>query len=722
MAIALSPSVTVTERDLTNVIPAVSTSVGATIVDAAWGPVMDVTTVDSENELVSRFAKPNSANAQSWFTAANFLAYSNNLLVVRTDTTNQRNAVAALTGTITSIPVTSGGAVYVGTPTVVIPAPTDTGGIQATATATVVDDVITAIVITNGGTGYSSVPVVTVTGTNTTPAVIGTVIVSQVATKINNETDYINTYDAGEGVYGSWAAKYPGALGNSLKVSVCDADGFAFWAYRDQFDSAPGTSTYAAAVNGIGDEIHVVVIDEDGRWSGTNGTVLEKYSFLSKASDAKKEDGSSAYYKNVVNNSSKYVWWMDHPAVVSADAGQLNFGAVAVAGTYKKLLATQAGTVTVTTGAATVTGVTTAFTAADVGKKIYTLAGLYVGTILSYTSATSVTLAANGAVAITGAGFKFAADETVSLAGGVDDFASTDGQKMAAFDMFNNDEEFDVNLIPVGKANATVANHVTQNIAEVRKDCVVFVSPQDVSTGEILIGTTSDVTESILEYRAAFTSSSYAVLDSGYKYQYDKYNDTYRWVPLNGDVAGLCARTDFTNDPWFSPAGFNRGVIKNVVKLAFSPRRTDRDNLYKSGVNPVVSFPGQGTVLYGDKTALAKPSAFDRINVRRLFIVLEKAIATASKFQLFEFNDPFTRAQFVGMVTPYLRDVRGRRGISDFLVVCDETNNTGEVIDTNRFVADIYLKPNRSINFIQLNFIATRTGVAFSEIAGKAGN
>jgi phage tail sheath protein FI len=247
-----------------------------------------------------------------------------------------------------------------------------------------------------------------------------------------------------------------------------------------------------------------------------------------------------------------------------------------------------------------------------------------------------------------------------------------------------------------------------------------------------MIGTNSDATDKILQYRngifvngantvAGFTSSSYAVLDTGYKYQYDKYNDQYVWVPLNGDIAGLCARTDLTDDPWWSPAGFIRGQIKNTVKLAFSPRRTDRDNLYKSGVNPVCAFPGQGTLLYGDKTALAKPSAFDRINVRRLFIVLEKAIATASKYQLFEFNDGFTRAQFVGMVTPFLRDVRGRRGITDFMVICDETNNTGEVIDTNRFIADIYIKPARSINYITLNFIATRTGVAFSEIAGKAG-
>jgi len=228
-----------------------------------------------------------------------------------------------------------------------------------------------------------------------------------------------------------------------------------------------------------------------------------------------------------------------------------------------------------------------------------------------------------------------------------------------------------------------------------------------------------DEADDVVTYRNSLTSTSYAVLDSGYKYQYDKYNDVYRYVPLNGDMAGLCVRTDDIRDPWFSPAGFNRGIIKNTVKLAFNPNKAQRDLLYKNGVNPVVTFPGQGTLLFGDKTLLAKPSAFDRINVRRLFIVLEKAIATAAKFSLFEFNDQFTRSQFVNLVEPFLRDVQGRRGIYDFKVVCDESNNTGEVIDRNEFVGDIYIKPARSINFIQLNFVAVRTGVEFSEVVGQ---
>ena len=306
-----------------------------------------------------------------------------------------------------------------------------------------------------------------------------------------------------------------------------------------------------------------------------------------------------------------------------------------------------------------------------------------------------------------------------SIVPGVDDITATDGQLQTAWALFADDSQYDISLLPLGNVSATVANYVISNVAEVRLDCVVFASPRNVSSGDVIIGSGSTATDQIIAYRNALPSTSYGVLDSGFKYQYDRYNDKYRWIPLNGDTAGLCARTDYTNDPWFSPGGLNRGQIKNVVKLAHNPNRTDRDALYKAGVNPVVTFPGEGTVLFGDKTLLAKPSAFDRINVRRLFIVMEKAIATAAKFQLFEFNDSFTRAQFKNLVEPFLRDVQGRRGIYDFKVVCDTTNNTGEVIDRNEFVGDIYIKPARSINFIQLNFVAVRTGVEFSEVVGQ---
>jgi phage tail sheath protein FI len=269
---------------------------------------------------------------------------------------------------------------------------------------------------------------------------------------------------------------------------------------------------------------------------------------------------------------------------------------------------------------------------------------------------------------------------------------------------------------------AGTANYIIQNIAEVRKDVIAFVSPQNASTGAVITGSGSTVvdliTNSSTGYRKNITSSSYAFMDTGYKYQYDRYNDVYRWVPLNGDIAGLTARTDYTNDAWWSPGGFNRGQIKNVVKLAINPSQADRDLLYQNGINPVVSFPGQGTILYGDKTLLSQPSAFDRINVRRLFIILEKSISKAAKYQLFEFNDTFTRAQFKNIVEPFLRDVKGRRGITDFKVNCDESNNTAEVIDRNEFVGDIFIKPARSINFITLNFVATRSGINFSTVGG----
>jgi phage tail sheath protein FI len=284
--------------------------------------------------------------------------------------------------------------------------------------------------------------------------------------------------------------------------------------------------------------------------------------------------------------------------------------------------------------------------------------------------------------------------------------------------LFSNAELYDVSLIIAGKADATTAAYIA-DLAQTRADCVAFVSPQSVVDGSPIIGNTSDQTDAIVTFRNTMnTIHSYAVMDSGFKYQYDRYNDKYRYVPLNADIAGLCARTDYSNDPWFSPGGYNRGQIKNVVRLAHNPDKTNRDTLYKAGVNPVVSFPGQGIILYGDKTLQTKPSAFDRINVRRLFIVLEKAIATAAKFQLFEFNDSFTRAQFVNLVEPFLRDVQGRRGITDFRVKCDDTNNTGQVIDSNQFVADIFIKPARSINFITLNFVAARSSANFTEIGG----
>jgi len=558
MPFQLSPGVNVSEIDLTTVVPSVATSTGAIAGSFAWGPVGEVVTISDEVRLVDRFGKPNSTNYEYWYSAANFLAYSGNLKVVRA----------------------AGAATY-------------------TATA------------------------------NGTPNVI-----------IKNDDHYEENYSSGANTYGQWASKYPGALGNSLTISMADSNTFATWSstYKASFGSvAPGSSTYVTSNGGSNDEIHIVVTDALGKFSGTVGTVLETYAFVSKASDAKDDSGNSNYYKNVINNTSKYIRWMSHPTI-----------------------------------------------------------GTNWGTAASNTS--FVLMASNTTVTMTGG-----ADGTITTANVV-----------TSYDNFASAEAIDISLIVSGPADQTVAEHLT-TLASTRKDCLVFLSPEK---ADVVDNAGSETTD-IITYRDLLTSTSYAVMDSNWKYQYDKYNDVYRWIPCNGDTAGLCARTDQERDPWYSPGGLNRGVIKNVIKLAWQPNKASRDDLYNKGVNPVLSFAGEGTVLFGDKTMLSKPSSFDRINVRRLFIVLEKAIARAARYSMFEFNDQFTRAQFVNLVEPFLRDVQGRRGITDFRVVCDESNNTGQVIDKNEFVGDIYIKPARSINFIQLNFVAVRTGVSFNEVVGK---
>jgi phage tail sheath protein FI len=563
MAYQLSPGIVVTEKDQTTIVPAVSTSAGGFVGKFQWGPADQVTYISSENELVNTFGPPNSNTAISFFTAANFLAYSNQLLTVRSVGTGAKNAVA------------------------------NTSAGTATADLVKSSDTYTDTALANG-------------------------LVS---------------------------AKYAGSRGNSLKVVMAHSNNWSTLSSTAQayFNAAPNTSTYAARFGSSNDEVHVAIVDEDGIFTSVPGTVLETFQYMSGASDATGPDGTSIYYKQVLNDKSKYVWWRGHPY------GNQNWG----------------------------------------------------------TSAS--TLNTN---------FKPNNNSTieVSLTGGVDVDPST-GDILTGYDLFLNDAIYDISLLPLADMTPANARSVITNIAEVRKDCVAFVSPQYTSVQPNLSASAA-VTNIVTDRTTGLTnlSSSYGVMDSGWKYQYDRYNDLYRWIPLNGDTAGLCARTDFVADPWFSPAGLNRGQIKNIVKLSFNPNQSQRDTLYKNGVNPVISVAGQGTVLYGDKTLLSKPSAFDRINVRRLFIVLEKAIAIASRYSLFEFNDAFTRAQFKNLVEPFLRDVKGRRGITDFLVVCDETNNTGEVIDRNEFVADIYVKPARSINFISLNFIATRTSISFSEV------
>jgi phage tail sheath protein FI len=552
---------------------------------------------------------------------------------------------------------------------------------------------------------------------------------------IKNENHFQTIFGTNQSAL--FAARYPGALGNSLKVSMADSATFSSWDYKDHFDFAPGTSEFAAALGASNDEVHIVVVDEDGLFTGTPGLILEKYAFLSKASDAKQLDGSPAFYGNVLNNQSRYVYYLGAPS--DADlATNLKVASVNV---------TNGGTgytsATVTFSPAPAGGVTATGTAVISGGVITAINITNPGS--GYLTAPTVTITGDGtgatAVAVmtdvdaddwaqtildeNGQPRKFASlagQFSRSLSGGANGATPTSADLIAGWDMFRNAEEVDVSLLIMGAAggsasSTTVIRHVIDNIAEVRKDCMVFFSPD---LQDVLNRTQSEATTNVIAKRNSIArDSSYAVMDSGWKLQYDVFFDKYRWIPLNADVAGLCASTDQNYDPWWSPAGFNRGKIKNVVSLAFNPNKTSRDELYKNNINPVVTFTGEGTVLYGDKTLQPKASAFSYINVRRLFIVLEKMISKAAKYQLFEFNDQFTRAQFKNMIEPFLREVKGRRGIYDFAVVCDETNNTPEIIDRGEFVASIFVKPARSINYITLNFVAVRTGVEFTEVVGS---
>jgi phage tail sheath protein FI len=633
MAFQLSPGVNVSEIDLTTIVPSVATSIGGIAGNFNWGPVGEVVTVSSENNLVSRFGEPDNTNYEYWFSAANFLAYSNNLKVVRAaNTSSSNNSTANGTG-------------------VLIKNSDDYAANRETATNTAYGPFAARYAGALGNTlRISMCPSTQAFSANlsvTDSLRANAVAASCTVININGTADARANLANNDLISLDGGSTYIRvAEVNATAIITATAPGVVTvgtpvlrkWQYADQFGVAPGTSAYVSALNGSGDEMHVIVVDEDGQFSGgVANTVLEKYSFVSKASDSTNNDGSTNYYKTVINAQSKYVWWLGH------QPGSSNWGTTAVAKTF--------------------TNINTPFSA-------------------------SMSDGADGTIGNT--------------------------EIVAAYNFFSNPDVVDVSLLISGPGNATVGASLIA-LAESRKDCMVFLSPLKTN----VVNNAGSESTSILTHRAGFTSSSYAFMDSGYKYQYDRYTDVYRWVPLNGDIAGVCARTDQERDPWYSPGGLNRGIIKNVIKLAFNPTKTERDNLYVQGVNPVVTFQGEGTILFGDKTMLNRPSAFDRINVRRLFIVLEKTIARASRSSLFEFNDQFTRAQFVNLVEPYLRDVQGRRGITDFRVVCDESNNTAEVIDSNRFVGDIYIKPARSVNFIQLNFVAVRTGVSFDEIVGR---
>jgi len=661
MAFQVSPGVLVTEKDLTNVIPAVSTTSGAIVITAAKGPVSEITSISSEQELVEVFGKPNSSNFEEWFTASNFLGYGNNLKIVRPET-GMVNAAVSGTAVIirntshylTSFSDGSGsvGAYAAREPgilgnslrvskcsnsTAFGPQSTGAAGTGAVndASAAVGDTAITV----DDGTLFQVGDLLEFGDTS-----VFTAVPSGHYYKITAISTHLLTvarFNISTGATESGGLRHA-VVDNALIKR--------HWEYYFNFTNAPTTTDDVSNAGGSLDELHIVVSDEDGAITGTAGTILETFEGVSQASDAKTSQGNSNYYADVLYQKSQYVYWMDHETTLG-DAGELK-----ASNTFDQ-----------------------------VGSSAFA--------VFNY-----------------------------SLANGTDDYAATQGEITLAYDLFSDAESVDISLLMCGPsqtgADATGDTKATavMDIATTRKDCVAFISPARADVVDITSGIIQ--TANVKSFAEGLPSSSYAVIDSGYKYMYDKYNDVYRFVPLNGDTAGLCARTDNIADAWFSPGGFNRGQIRGAVKLAFNPNQLQRDELYRARVNPVVAFPGQGTVLFGDKTAQLKPSAFDRINVRRLFIVLEKAISTASKFQLFEFNDEFTRAQFRNLVEPFLRDVQGRRGVTDFSVVCDDTNNTGDVIDRNEFRADIFIKPARSINFIQLNFVATRSGVAFSEVAG----
>lgn len=872
MAFQLSPGVNVSEIDLTTIVPAVATNDGAFAGVFRWGPIEERVFISNEDQLVRRFAKPTNFNAETWFTAANFLSYTNRLYISRAaHTTGATPTVSGnTTGANNIVLISNTSAITVGMYLTQCSNASITFGNSSVNTATlsrisVLSKNSSSVTLSSNTTASQSNVSFYFARPETTYNALGfddpnnnAVAANLVNQIVKNENHYIEkdgTFDT-DVIY---IAKYPGDIGNSLRVSVCDnsnsfasnislatanatvnaavefrfgsntvsihfpaaantiassntsyllaigdqilagnstiglqymqvktitvqnnyswngnvtanatvnaaanvdvdinfirtgnsiftngevvtyvssnvsgdlggitsgnryyiteanSTGFKLastpfgseidislnydpnpkfianssvvkiqfedpyrlrspyvtqtlernWEFFNVVDTAPGQSNYQL-YNGntsANDELHVVVIDDKGGFTGTPGTVLEVFKGVSRATDATTLDGSDNYYKNVINKTSQYIWWAADRSTARSN------------------------------------------------------------TALNLTSSTSGE-PANIQLRL-GADGLSEANATLSILA-------------AGYELFQSPEDVDISLVLQGKpiggttvqdgrtvSNFQLANWIIDNIVggsnfdpenkNGRRDCVAFVSPDKAT----VLNNVGDEALDLKSWRNALRSSSYAVMDSGYKYQYDRYNDVYRWIPLNGDVAGLCARTDMTNDAWWSPAGFNRGQIKNLVKLAYNPKRPERDILYPAGINPVVTFPGEGTVLYGDKTLQSKPSAFDRINVRRLFITLEKAISVAAKYSLFEFNDAFTRAQFRNLVIPYLRTIKGRRGITDFLVVCDDTNNTPQIIDSNQFVGDIYIKPARSINFIQLNFIAVPTGVQFSEVIGK---
>ena len=642
----LSPGVVIQERDLTlGSIETVEVNVGAIAGAFAKGPVNKPVRISSESELLSKFGEPNDSNYETWFAASSFLAYGGVLDVVRASGASLKTAnVGGVSLTINSVEDYEGN-YYDGT------AAWD----YASKSVGAVGNSIKVVVIDSGANQR-----LTLSGSFVGSVTAG----STIQTTTGSKSAYVH-YVSGTTVDiiwisgGAWTTTDLVDDGSNPDLSIVsavhwyDAQMITPTLNWNQVAPQPGTSVHVAERGGSSDEMHIVVVDVDGGVTGTPNTVLEKFLYVSKASDGKSSEGSLVYYPEVILNQSNYIYWGSHDNEEIWDVSGNAFA-----------------------NASNVGGDST--TAFDIlGEKEYTMSG------------------------------------------GADDFTLSQAEIIAGYDYFADPETVQIDYLIMGGGGASEIESKAKankliSIVNSRKDCVAFISPD--KSNVVGVSDSGTQTTNIVDFFDTFASTSYAVFDSGWKYLYDRFADKYRWIPCNGDTAGLCASTTANGDPWFSPAGLNRGGIKNAIKLAYSPKKSERDTLYQKRINPITSLPGQGIVLFGDKTALASPSAFDRINVRRLFLVIEKTIGNAAKGVLFELNDEFTRNNFNNVVEPYLRDIQARRGITDFLVVCDSSNNTPDLIDKNEFVAEIYIKPARSINFITLTFVATRTGVSFEEV------
>ena len=715
-----SPGIVVREVDLTiGRVDPVSGSVGAIVAPFAKGPVDLPQLVENENDLYQTFGKPYSTDKhyEHWMVASSYLAYGGTLRVSRADDQSLTNAFV---GAASSIKIKSGEHyAQLGYDENIITGVTFAAknpgswanGIKVAVIDGKADQILTGITTTNVQVGYGftvAIPAgTTLPGVGTTSllggyykGVITEVGANQVSTKLVSVVSAAGTETSVDyqqnGVYalpntGSVAIhtngqsspfatrSYTGELDWFEQQSISLSVGNIEW---DQIANKPTTSAYAASRGGRFDEIHVVVIDDKGEVTGNAGTILEKHLSLSKAKDAEFSVGSPAYWRKYLETNSTFIFGGSQPVGVVTTGFSAN-------GSAQFELNSDTGwdqdASNVIFGSA--------------GANTYTLSGGR-----NYDGGTDISTSG-------------------SLTSGLDNIIS-------GYRLFENTEEYEVDFILMGSANypkeqaQALANQCIA-VAEARKDSIAFISPyrqaflNDSSIGSVTVNSIDTITDNVVSFYAPVSSTTYGIFDSGYKYMYDRFNDTFRYVPLNGDVAGCCARTDIQQFPWFSPAGTSRGSILNAVKLAYNPGKAQRDILYSNRINPVIFSPGSGIVLFGDKTGFGKSSAFDRINVRRLFLYLEDAISAAAKDILFEFNDEITRTNFVNIVEPFLRDVQSKRGIFDYVVICDETNNTAAVIDSNEFVADIYIKPARSINFIGLTFIATRTGVAFEEVIGS---